>query len=93
MRQPTIEAEIVARKNSRPLCSVCGRPGPKQGTTPVRQFGFIPIWGIKVFFVYALRRLKCPNFGIRVEDVPWASGKHRLSKCLRLLSCRLGQAP
>nr|VFK38896.1 MAG: hypothetical protein BECKSD772F_GA0070984_10308 [Candidatus Kentron sp. SD] len=45
-KEPTIEVEIVVRKNSRPLCSVCGRPGPKQGTTPVRQFEFIPIWKI-----------------------------------------------
>ncbi|MEX0827947.1 MAG: hypothetical protein WD005_03240 [Haliea sp.] len=28
----------------------------------VRLFEFIPMWGIRVFFVYAPRRVKCPRW-------------------------------
>ena len=28
-KEPTLEVELVARKNSRPICSVCGRPGTR----------------------------------------------------------------
>jgi len=38
------------------------------------------VWGIAVFFVYAMRRVQCRQCGVRVEAVPWASGKHHLTK-------------
>ena len=37
------------------------------------------MWGIKVFFVYAPRRVDCPTCGVRVERMPWSEGKHRLT--------------
>ena len=30
-----------------------------------------------MYFVYAMRRVDCPNCGIVVEDVPWGIGKHQ----------------
>jgi len=33
------------------------------------------MWGMAVVFVYFMRRVKCPDCGIRVEQVPWADGK------------------
>jgi transposase len=38
------------------------------------------MWGIKVFFRYAPRRVDCPSCGIRVERMPWSEGKHRLTE-------------
>ena len=38
------------------------------------------MWGNQVFFVYAPRRVECPSCGIRVEKMPWAEGKHRLTE-------------
>jgi transposase len=38
------------------------------------------MWGNKVFFVYAPRRVNCPCCGIRVERMPWVAGKHRLTE-------------
>ena len=38
------------------------------------------MWGNKVFFVYAPRRVVCPDCGIRVERMPWVEGKHRLTE-------------
>jgi len=31
--------------------------------------------GIAVYFVYAMRRVGCPDCGVTVERVPWAEGK------------------
>jgi len=76
----TLEVYIRPRKNSRPICSVCGRPGPSYNTLPERRFEFVPLWGILVFFVYAMRRVDCPCCGVKVEKVPWANGKHRQTK-------------
>ena len=37
------------------------------------------MWGIVVFFVYAMRRVDCPRCGVKVEQVPWAEGKNHLT--------------
>lgn len=74
-----LEIEIRPRKGSRPLCSGCGNPGPGYDTLKVRRFEFVPLWGIAVFFLYAMRRVDCPRCGIKVERVPWAEGKNHLT--------------
>jgi len=74
-----LEVELRPRAHSRPLCSGCGRRGPGYDTSKPRQYEFVPLWGIKVFFVYARRRVACPTCGIHVEVVPWAQGKHHLT--------------
>lgn len=79
-KEPTIEAELCPRANSRPICSGCGRKRPGYDRLPIRRFEFIPMWGIKVFFLYAPRRVDCPICGIRVELMPWSEGKHRLTE-------------
>jgi len=45
-----------------------------------RRFQFVPLWGILVFFVYAMRRIDCKTCGVTVEMVPWADGKKRITK-------------
>jgi transposase len=77
-----LEVEVVVRPrtNSRPRCSGCGQVGPGYDTQGLRRFEFVPLWGIPVFFVYAMRRVQCRRCGVRVEAVPWASGKHHLTK-------------
>jgi len=74
-----LEIEIRPRKGSRPVCSVCGNPGPGYDTLKIRRFEFVPLWGIAVFFLYAMRRVDCPSCGIKVERVPWAEGKNHLT--------------
>ena len=44
-----------------------------------RRFEFVPLWGLRVFFLYAMRRVDCPRCGVTVERVPWADGKHQLT--------------
>jgi transposase len=43
-------------------------------------FEFVPLWNIPVFFVYLMRRVDCRRCGVRVESVPWAEGKHTLTR-------------
>jgi transposase len=74
-----IEVEVRARANARARCSCCGHPGAGYDTLPARRFEFVPLWGIRVFLVYAMRRVSCASCGVRVERVPWATGKHQLT--------------
>jgi transposase len=34
----------------------------------------VPIWGIAVLLIYAMRRIDCRTCGVKVERVPWATG-------------------
>jgi transposase len=70
-----LEVDVLPRANGKPLCSVCRRCRPGYDRLPPRRFEFVPLWGIVVFFVYAMRRVNCPTCGVVVEAVPWASGK------------------
>jgi transposase len=63
---PVLEIQIWPRKNERPACSACGTAGSEYETLPVRRFEFIPLWGIAVFFMYAMRRVDCPRCGVKV---------------------------
>jgi len=75
-----LKVEIVPRKNSKGICSKCHQPAPGYDKLEEREFEFIPVWGFSVFFVYSMRRVECPSCGIRVEEVPWAYGKHQQTK-------------
>jgi len=77
---PILLVHVRPRVGSRPICSRCGRLGPGYDTLNPRRFEFVPLWGIPVFFVYAMRRVECPRCGIVVELVPWARGKSHLTK-------------
>lgn len=74
-----LEVEVLPRANARAKCSGCGNTAPGYDTLPARRFEFVPLWGIAVFLVYAMRRVSCPNCGVKVEAVPWASGKHQVT--------------
>jgi transposase len=80
--------EIVARAHSSPICSGCNRGGPGYDTLEPRHFEFVPLWGIRVFFVYAPRRVHCKRCGVKVEVVPWAEGKHTLTNTYMLFLAR-----
>jgi len=86
--RPTMEVEVHARKNGWPICVGCGRPGPGYDHLPERRFEFVPLWGIAVYFVYAMRRVNCPTCGVTVERVPWAEGKCHLTTSYRWFLAR-----
>lgn len=85
----SIEVEILPRKNSRRICSGCQKPSPGYDIAPEpRRFNFVPILGMSVVFVYIMRRVSCPNCGVKVEQVPWAHGN---SPTTKELSCFLAK--
>ena len=75
----TLEVRVRPRVGTRARCSQCRRPAPGYDTLPPRRFDFVPLWQIPVVFRYAMRRVDCPRCGVKVEAIPWASGKHRLT--------------
>jgi hypothetical protein len=66
--------------------------GPQYDRLPPRQFEFVPLWGIAVFFLYLMRRVDCAKCGVRVEQVPWADGEP-VDHDLPVVSRPLGEAP
>ena len=86
-----ILVQILARANSKPICSGCGKPGSGYDTLAPRMFEFVPLWHIAVFFAYAMRRVDCKSCGVNVESVPWADGKNTLTKTYMQFSGKLGQ--
>ena len=76
----SIEVRVRPRAGSAAVCSGCQRAAPGYDHLPERRFEFIPLWGFLVFLLYRMRRVNCSPCGIVVEQVPWASGKHHLTK-------------
>jgi transposase len=80
---PALVVQVKPRKNSRPFCSGCGRPGPAYDRLQERRFEFVPLWGIVVFLAYRMRRVNCDRCGVTVEMVPWCDGKNQLTTTYR----------
>lgn len=80
----TIEVDVRPRRGSKAHCSCCGKPAPGYDVLTVRRFAFIPIWGYAVMLLYAMRRVQCRACGVKVEQLPWAVGKHSLTKAYML---------
>ncbi len=88
-RRDAIVVDIKARENGLPACSRCGKAGPVYDHMPGhRQFEFIPLWNIPVYFHYTMRRVGCEECGVRVERVPWAEGKSPVTKPFALFLAR-----
>ncbi|MBN1418594.1 MAG: ISL3 family transposase [Planctomycetes bacterium] len=83
-RGKRIEVPIRARRNSGAVCSGCRKPAPRYDRLPERTFEYVPLWGIMVMFLYAMRRVECPTCGVRVEKVPSANGKSPLTRSFSL---------
>lgn len=83
--QESLIVEVVARKNSRPICSGC------RSTSSIydhqkkpRRFSFVPLWGIPVYLCYLMRRVDCLRCGVKVEALPWSDGKSPLTRQYQL---------
>ena len=80
---PALVVQMKPRRNSRVLCSGCGRPGRAYDRLDERRFEFVPLWGILVFLAYRMRRVDCKRCGVTVEMVPWGDGKNQLTTTYR----------
>jgi transposase len=74
-----IEVTLHAHQGRRGRCSRCLRPAPGYDRLPERSWLFVPLWGIQVFFLYAARRVDCPEHGVVVEHLPWSDGKRPIT--------------
>lgn len=79
-----IEIDVRPRQGSKPRCSGCGQPAPCYDHRSCRRFEFVPIWGFAVFLLYCMRRVDCQRCGVKIEEVPWGTGKHTLCKAYML---------
>ena len=85
----SIEIAVRPRKGAKAVCSRCHEPGPGYDQLPERRFEFIPFWGFLVFLLYSMRRVDCRRCqAVRVEEVPWADGKHTLTRVYMLFLAR-----
>lgn len=87
-KRPTFTIQIEHRANGRPICSGCGQVRPGYDRLPSRTWEFVPLWQIPVLFVYALRRVNCPECGVTAEKVPWGEGKCRQTTSYRWFLAR-----
>lgn len=87
-RDVVIEVAIRPRRGSRPFCSGCGRPGKTYDRLAVRSFTFVPLWALAVVMVYAPRRVNCRCCGVKIELLPWADGKKRITNAHALFLAR-----
>jgi transposase len=79
-RHKQLHVKVRPKKRCRGRCSKCRTPGPTYDTLEVRKFQFVPLWGIVVYFLYAMRRIDCAVCKrVVVETVPWATGKERFT--------------
>jgi transposase len=70
-----IDVPIRARRRSRPVCSGCGQKRRAYDRLEERRYQFVPLWAMDVYFGYAPRRCDCPRCGVKVELLPWSTGK------------------
>lgn len=77
-----IEARIEPHGGLRARCSECRRPAPGYDRLPERSWLFVPLWGIVTWFLYAPRRVECPEHGVVVEHIPWSEGKRPITTAM-----------
>jgi hypothetical protein len=56
--------DIAPHRRNRPRCSGCGESGRVYDRLTPRRFEFVPLWGLRVFFLYAMRRVDCAQCGV-----------------------------
>lgn len=80
----TIEVDVRPRHGAKARCSGCHQPASGYDQMPQRRFEFIPIWGFAVVLLYCMRRVDCRRCGVKVEEIPWGTGKHQLTTAYML---------
>ena len=78
--EKSLIVEVIPRKNGRAECCICGKFCSTYDTQFIRDYEYVPLWGIRVYLRYIPRRANCKVDGIHVEKLPWAEGKERTTK-------------
>jgi transposase len=77
-----LEVTVIPRKNSKPICSCCGKSGSCYDKQQERLFEFVPLLGYPLYFRYQMRRVNCKDCGVKIESVPWSDGKQTMTKAM-----------
>lgn len=85
---PSLIVDVIARKNAKGLCPECHKSSPSYDRQPLRRYQYVPLWNIPVYFCYAPRRINCKTHGIKVELLPWCTGKEQITKSYQLFLAR-----
>jgi len=67
----------VALRRRRAACSGCGQVCRQVHDRAWRRWRHLDLAGQRCFVEYELRRVRCPDCGVRVEAVPWARPRAR----------------
>ena len=79
-----VQVQVSARKNSKACCGECGTPGPIFDIRHPRRFQFIPMLGLQVIFLYAMRRVDRKHCGgVKTERLAWATGKEQMTEAYK----------
>jgi transposase len=62
----------VGLRRRRAACSVCGQVCRRVHDRQRRRWRHLDLGGQRCFVEYDLRRVRCPDCGVRVEALPWA---------------------
>jgi transposase len=87
-RPRAIHITVAAHAGRPARCSRCQRPAPGYDRLPERFWRFIPLWGIITWFIYAARRVKCPEHGVVIEHLPWSEGKRPVTRAMMVFLAR-----
>jgi transposase len=79
---PWLTLTLQAHQGIRGRCSECRRPAPGYDRLTQRHWRFVPLWGMPTWFLYAPRRVECPEHGVVVEHIPWSEGKRPLTTAM-----------
>ena len=75
----------------RSRCGTCGERAPRYDRQPVREWRHLS-WGrMAAWLQYAPWRVSCPRCGVKVEQVPWASGSSVFTSGFEELAAYLSQ--
>ena len=55
---PALMVQVLPRKNGKPSCSGCGRPGTAYDRLEERHFEFVPVWGMRYAVEKGSRRAR-----------------------------------
>lgn len=67
-----LDVEVTVRPKARLLACPCGKRVRAVYDRRPRRWRHLDLAGAKLWLVYEIRRLDCPNCGVVTEDVPWA---------------------
>ena len=83
--------EVALRRRRRAACSGCGQVVRAVHDRHLRRWRHLDLGASRCLIEYRLRRVRCPDCGVRVEAVPWARPGARHTRDFEDLTAFLAQ--